>query len=396
MKLHSVSLLFILITVCSCVSTSDLNRGYLIPSAGELTEIEFSTTKDLIFLEAKVNGVSGIFVFDNGASLSAVNPDFAIRANIKPGKKSKITDANNNQKSLKESTADTVIIGGHKFIKTGFYILDTKKFLPCDTIDGIIGASIINKANWEIDFIRKKMRISSRVFEDPGYKMSISFSSNNSSFTTISIMDQLIKCKIDLGSSRNIKLRKEKYYSLFLNAEAEKRVGIVSRSVTGLGNIDTIYQIRDLIDITHGQTKLPVQASVQLFSRMKYAGYIGIDFFNDYLLTINSNAKEYILSENKNHQNSPQKEKSFGLMIYPVKDHWLVIQLNPNQKRLEGIEVMDKVVAIDNIPFSDFGGFCEFEDYWQKKKENEESILISLEQRHLEIPFEKQASIILN
>jgi hypothetical protein len=135
--------------------------------------------EDLIFIKATINGVEGRFLFDNGFSLSAVNNDFAEKAGIRFSKSTKINDANNKSSKALETTVDTVILLGHSFVKTGFIQTNTKKYLPCYQIDGVIGGGIINKVNWEIDFDNKLMRASSKAFKNEGQRLKVSYSGNN-------------------------------------------------------------------------------------------------------------------------------------------------------------------------------------------------------------------------
>lgn len=393
MKLQFTYILFLLILIQGCSSSSKVDRGYIIPSLDEPTQTSFHTVKNLIIVEAEVNGTKGLFLFDNGFTLSAVNHDFARRANIQSKTTSGARDANNKKTSLGESTIDTTIIGGHQFIKTGFYIIDSKKFLPCDSLDGVIGASIINKANWEIDFENNVMRISSQPFINEGFRMKVFFTSNNSSFTTLKIKDKISKFKIDLGSSKNIKLRQKEFYDLFQHAQAEERIGVTSFSAFGMGNEDQSYKLTDPVDLVHEGKQLPLKGLAELLNNMKYAGYIGVGYLNDYKMTINSSQQEYILAPIKDEV--VNDAKSWGISIYLVKGEWKIIQLNTHESSLSGIGLMDVVSAIDSISMSHFNGYCEYETYVKKKLKSKESLSITTNGKTYVLPYKKQQTVVL-
>jgi len=383
-------LLLISIFLASCINISNFDRGSFIPANNEPVEIEFEIISDLIIIKAEINGVSGDFLLDNGFSLSAVNQGFAHRAHIDFGNSSNIRDANNNKASIPESTIDSVIINNQIFLKTGFYQINTDVFLPCDHIDGIIGASIINKANWKINFEEKKIQISSIPFKAKGNNLAISFSNNNSSFTTISILGNPYKCKIDLGSASSIKINQSYTKNSFDSLLAEKRIGITSISSNGLGNTDTLYHLSDNLPLTNSGNILPVQERIVLKDKLKYQGYIGINYLNNYELIINSTEKEYILISSK--EFLPAKiESSYGIVIYPINDIWKIIQIDPYDSVISRIELMEEVIMIDNLSINRFENICDYKEYLKMKIDKKESLVISVKgnSQPVTLPFRK-------
>ena len=381
------TLIFVSIFLSSCINISNFDRGHFISANNEPVEIEFEVLSDLIIIKAEINGVTGNFLYDNGFSLSAVNQEFADRAHINFDNSSNIRDANNNQASTLETTVDSVVINNQLFLKTGFYQINTAAFLPCDYIDGIIGASIINKANWKINFEEKKIQISSVPFKGKGNKLPISFSNNNSSFTTISILGILYKCKIDLGSMSSIKINQSYTKNSFEGLFAEKRIGITSLSANGLGKTDTIYHLSDNLEITSSGIILPVQAKILIKDKLKYQGYIGINYLNNYEVIINSTEKEYVLL-NAKEPLPAEIESSFGIVLYPTGNTWKIIQIDPYDSVLSKIELMDEVILIDNLPIKRFENICDYKEYLKMKISKKESLTVTLKgSLSLQLPF---------
>ncbi len=383
------TLLFLTVFLSSCLNISNFDRGHFIPANNEPVEVEFEVISDLIIIKAEINGVSGNFLFDNGFSLSAINKEFAHRAHINFANSGNIKDANNRQASTPESTIDSVIINNQVFLRTGFYQIKTDAFLPCDHIDGIIGASIINKANWKINFEEKKIQISSIPFEAKGDKLDISFSNNNSSFTSISILGISYKCKIDIGSASGIKLNQNYTKNSFDGLLTEKRIGIMSVSSNGLGTIDTTYHLSDSLPLKHSGTVLPIKERIVIKDKLKYQGYIGINYLNNYELIINSTEKEYILLNPKESLTAEAKS-SFGIVIYPMNDTWKIIQLDPYDSIFSKLKLMDEVIMIDSLRINRFENICAYKEYLKVKIDKKESLMITLQDgRLLEIPFRK-------
>jgi len=363
-----------------CITDSGLDRGHFISDNAQPVEVSFEIVSDLIIVSAEINGVAGKFLFDNGFTMSAVNEGFGRRANIDFRGGTNIQDANNKRSSVPEATVDSVVISGQTFVKTGFYQIETDNFFPCDTIDGVIGASIINKANWKIDFDSMTMQISSLPFQGEGSTMDISFSRNNSSFVKITVQGVSVKCKIDLGSSSEIKVDWKNAKDAFIGIPAEKRIGIMSLSAHGLGNVDTTYLTSERQDVRYSGASLPRGGRVLLKRDLKYQGYVGVNYFKDYGLIINSLERQYILTPT----NKPltfEMDSSYGLVIYHLEEEWRIIQLNPNDPLLSDIALMDKVTMIDSLPMSKFESICDFKDYMKDKRESKEAIVATLEDR---------------
>ena len=385
-----LTLILAAIVFYGCISYSQNDRGNFIPANNEPVEIDFEVLSGLIVIEAEINGVSGKFIFDNGASLSVINQDFADKAYFKFDGYSNIQDANNIASTIPNGTVDTVTIGNQIFQGTGFFQTETEVFMPCNEIDGFIGASIINKANWRINFEEKKIHISSTPFRANGKKLPISISDNNSSFTTISILGVSYQSKIDLGSNGSIKINKKYSDNSFEGLLAEKRIGTMSLSANGLGKTDTIYHLYDKLPIINSGDTLPAHASIMIKDKLKYQGYIGLNYFYNYgELLINSTEREYILVNSKEYLQK-KVDSSFGLDIYPIDNVWKIIQIDPYDSTLFEIELMDEVLMIDNIPMEQFKNICDYIKYLKIKIDKKESLVISIKDSlTLELPFRR-------
>lgn len=381
----------------SCINFSKFERGYLIPSKNEPVEIPFELEKGLIILKADVNGVSGRFLFDNGFSLSAVSPEFAERADIQFDKNTSLTDANSKKATVPETTVDIVNIKGQQFIETGFYQIDTKNFWSCSELDGVIGASIINKINWNIDFNKQTIKLSSSPFKEQGTELDITFSNNNSSFVDLEIEGKKFNTKIDFGKSGQIDLRKKEAQHLFSGEMARTEYGITSLSGNGIGNIKTTYSLENSVKGKLDGKELPISERIELIENLKYEAYIGTGYFKQYNVVINSTEKKYILY-NPVFSDSLKIEESYGLTVYPIDGAWKIFSINPNDTDIQGIEVLDEVSSIDNELMDRFKDVCAYQSYIRKKRYAGEDILIQLVKSDQEfiIPFNATALKPLN
>jgi len=391
-KLHI--LLISLILLSSCTISSDFNRGYLIPAKQQPVSIPFTRTSRLIVLDAKINGVVGTFIFDNGFSYSAVNQSFATRAGINFDNYSSIKDANNKRAKLREATVDSVDINGQIFKDTGFYLVNTLAFLPCDEIDGIIGASIIRKSNWKINFQTKTLQISSIPFKSEGFRLNTHFKNNNTTLTELEIQGKSITTKIDLGSTNSLKLSKKKYINLFQNVLAEKQLGIQSLSATGLGNNQTSYYTKDSYTLGQNKNLLPTSSRVLLRNNLKYEGYLGIDYFDEYEFIINSINNEYLLNLVDDHP-IKEREISYGISLYLVNGIWKVVLKDANDKNIQSINAMDTIEKIDGKSIINFKDICSIRKYIKNKTELNENMTITVNNKSYELFLRRNSTAVI-
>lgn len=356
-------------TIISCYSTKYENdRGYLKAGSNALVHLPFEEYRKLIIVKASVNGTPGEFVLDNGFTLSAVNKEFAEKAGIKFNSFTTANDAHNRKVKLPETTVKNVNIGGHEFHKTGFYMVDTRKFFPCKDIDGVIGASIINKINWKIDFENKTISLNPRPFREKGIKVQISFSRNNNTNINLRIKEREFSAKVDLGKTKRLQLRYKDFKNAFTGDSVIQYAGIHSSSVSGLGKVDTFHYLTDQYSLYYKNQPLANARNVTLSPGLKYPAYLGIEWFKDYILIINSTEKEYILQPIKI-PDSPKMEPQYGITIYPVKNTYRIIKKDVNAIFAGAFNLMEEVTYIDDMPVSDFENVCDYKSYMKEKHE---------------------------
>lgn len=382
--------------VSKCITVSDFDRGYLIAAQNEPVEMDFAEESGLIVLKATINGERGRFVFDNGFSLSAINEDFAARAGIVFSDESDIRDANNMRAQFPETTVARTEIGGQVFVDTGFLQVDTDLFVPCSPVDGIIGASIINKINWSFDFENNKVLLDSKPFDSEGIHLSTSFSSNNSTFAKLKLNNLPIKTKIDFGRSGEFKMGIEEFYSDFVGDSAEARIGFSSLSATGLGMSDTTYHMAGAYEISTENEDFPVGGKVELTREMKYQAYAGIGWFKKYNVTINSSRDEYVLSP-RSMEDTGSSPITYPLSVYPVDEVYRIIQMNSSDAISQHVSLWDEVSSIDGRPMDSFTDICALRDFMKDKRDRKESWTLQTTDSAapVEVPLKKTEYLVL-
>jgi len=374
-------LMFLFISLSSCGLFNDNTRGKAVDlNSSEIAVIPFDTIQNLIIVEAEINGFKGKFLFDNGFTLSAIDPDFAKKCGITFDASARVRDINNKSATLPETTVKSIKIGDFDFRNTGFYAIETKNFFPCDDVDGVIGGSIINKANWKVRYRDKRIEVSGKKFETPENSavLDVGYNRGNAALTELTINEKTFFFKIDTGMSGETSIGKN-HVTLFRGKKGIAIEGVTSLGATGIGTVENNYELVDRQSFYYDEKVLPVKAVIELDESQKYAGYIGVGYLKHYDFILNATKKEYILS---NPVIPVDKEpKGYGLNLYYTDDTLRIISKNPADSLLTGIPVMTEVTHVDSKPAGDFESVCELREYLREKVKKKTDLVLQLQGR---------------
>lgn len=147
------SLIILIGLLCQNCIGNRQNKGFLSAKSGEST-IDFTTNKGVIVIPAEIDGTQKNFLFDNGDDLTTINREKLM------GPVTKVSSANGNVVKLGQETLGLIKIGDFEFTKIearNQNLSFIEKDVP--NLGGLIGQSIISKANWLIDYPNKKLSI---------------------------------------------------------------------------------------------------------------------------------------------------------------------------------------------------------------------------------------------
>ena len=279
------SLLFALILFLSfsCSITKNQKKGTVLPEKFNY-ETEFTTAKTVMIVPSEINGVSKNLYFDTGAQYSLIQRDSLI------GKTENVIGASKREMKFGTEIIASIKIGNIDFRNTVALNGDMeglKEQIP--NFGGVIGQTIIGKANWLIDYPNKKLRISNENLVDETFETIKIKIENGSPYTDISINGIEYKVIIDFGSSSEFNLPEESKlakqlllqhnfsdnerdrYTLGGLQKITEKVGIVP--LIKLGNIDFEN----------------VKTTINTSSQMR----IGIGFFKVYKIYIDNINNSY-------------------------------------------------------------------------------------------------------
>jgi len=277
--------LYVLISflLIGCSITMLQQKGNVYPDVFTF-ETSFTTQKSILILPFEFNGVTKNFLFDTGADVSLIQREYPI------GKTQNISGASNRKMNLGKEYVKSLKIGPVEF-KNTFALngdLDGLKQQISD-FGGIIGQTVINKANWQIDYPNKKLKISNKDLTDTTFQ-TIKFERiDGAPFTFITINGVEHKVIIDLGSSSEFnlpegsKLAKQLLQEYnFKNNERERY------TIGGIQTIEEKIGFIPLIKIGGIEFK-NVKTSINISSQPR----IGSVFFKDCVVLIDNSNNSY-------------------------------------------------------------------------------------------------------
>jgi hypothetical protein len=365
----------------SAIAQVNPNAGSVAPTQF-LSSLSFDFQQNHIYLKAKVNGVEGTFVFDNGFTMTGLDREFAKRCGIQAHPDSSITlaDANEAEASGQMATARSILLADVDFQHTRVTLIDTKGLPACQRVDGFIGSSVINKANWQIDFEKKQMQVSSRPFLAAGLRCAYTISRSNRHFIEFTYEGVPFWVHIDLGSSGELELNKAAFKPLFAGLPAQMNLGASSLALFGLGAVDTFYTLPRPFRFGYAKYQITHSPRIELQRDVEYAR-LGLGYLHQFNLIINSDAKDYILSPNKL-LTADREEKDYGVVFYPLEGLHRLVRLSACENVSKyGFTLGEVVEKVDGIPVQELGDWCALKTYARNKANRGETLRLKIRGR---------------
>lgn len=360
-------LLLTLLTFSSCglISAFKIRDAMLeekVMQFGFKRTLPFRYDKGLIIVEANIDDKPYNFIFDTGASM-IIDDDFAKKVKYKKIGIQRSKDSGGNRKKLKIVKLNKVSIGGIEFsdIVTGISDLDKLKTTTCIDFAGIIGANVMNKSVWQIDYQNKIIILtdSRDSLNQPNSKKTFYFDAAGKKTPNIqlSINGKFIgELWLDTGSTRGIDLPEK----ALQNIDATHKF-IISNSMSSGLHSEYIETSKTTIipKITLGQDA-EIENSFLAFNKNLPHGLVGNRFLHDYLITIDWRYQEITLGSTPKNRSSLYS--SFGFSV-GVKAQTLVIGslIKNSSADKAGLKLYDQILQLGEKNYRNFSlsDYCE-------------------------------------
>jgi len=274
-------LILVGITLQACI-TQKQNQGSINPVNGD-SSIDFITQRGVIVIPVLFEDKQMNFLFDNGDDLTTIN------RKTQKGKTTKISTSSGESAKLGQEKVASLKIGNFDFQKINArnQNLDfIEKDVP--NLGGLIGQSVISKANWLIDFSKNKMIISTSPLR-PNVLDIIELKNMREPKIKLTYNGVEYTAFVDLGSSTALSVTQDSPLAIALRKQFEFKKNI--REVATAGGLRTLHEnIGVVSDLKIGSVKFDeIQTSIRETSSQSVR--IGASFFKDKTLII-SNSKD--------------------------------------------------------------------------------------------------------
>jgi len=279
-----IALLFLFLI--KCAPTQKLIKQGKVSPADFHAKISFETAKSVMLIPCEAHGKKTNYIFDSGAQLTAVQRDSLI------GEIVQVRGATNRVVENGTETIPSFKIGAVTFLNTfatNEDMVGLKEQIP--NFGGVLGQSIISKANWLIDYPNRTIEISNKHLADHTFKEIFLDPSSQAPRTFVTIDSQEYRAIIDMGSTAVFNVPEGTSLANQLMDKYEFKPHTRDRyTVGGLQYITEMVGIIPSIsigDMSFQNVRVNINQSSQI--------RLGMKFFENYIIYIDNNHKKYLL-----------------------------------------------------------------------------------------------------
>lgn len=332
------------------------NLGHLVPYSKTDT-IPIKIYNDLIIIKANLNGEPMNFLWDNGFSFSALDKVVSKKhrlENYKDKDSISATDAVNNEVKLDLKIATNLSVKNHKIKNSPFLLIDINTLTGGSLdIQGIIGATVIKKLNWNFNFDENYVIVSQKPFQMEGMVIPFELDLYNRMFTSLELNGITNGVEIDFGSNSDEIDLTIQALGLFKDTKKSKYEGISAMSVSGIDDFSVNYSIKDF-DYKIGGVTFSHPIKIFLTDDVSEAR-IGNKMLRHYNCIVNSKTNQIIFTDRKIAiEKSP--EKSFGYIIVKLENKLIIGGKwnNPNVTKYQNLNLGDVLDNINGVKVENF------------------------------------------
>ena len=261
-------------------------KGY-VKQKEYFVEIPFNYVNKHIYIEVIISGKKYNFVFDTGYEVTTIDSNIAKEIQYKIIKEVSLSGSSFADQKVTLVELPNIAIASLDFEETYGLLQDlsfTKK-PATQKIDGIIGNNLMRKSKWQIDYVQKVIRISSKIENFKNLPTAKKIELNNKDwglgYVAIELNNQKHQFLFDLGSNGEFTANHS-----FVKFIKEK---------------DTLLQ-QEKQSFPVGKIKIgEIELNDKSITLEKRAGsLLGNAFFENYLLTIDWDKNILYLNQNTN------------------------------------------------------------------------------------------------
>ncbi len=316
----------------------------------------FENVNGKIIIKVQIQGQHYDFLFDTGAMCVLSNE---LAATLKPKQIGKQTfvDYSGKQQKLRFVQLDTVSVEGVDFLHVGAAVSDLSGLQKegCVRVSGILGANLMSKAVWQIDYARKELVLcnhrDSLHFSPEVQKVSFSIGRQGTPKVQLyNEKNQSNELILDTGSGRNIDAP---FKNAFLWATTDnewfKSYGYFSGA---FGNgLDTTLTTA-IPNLTLGQ-HFKLAPSFISFKKKLSTGAIGYQFLKNYVVTLDWQYQDAYFEPLQPRAALPSLPYQYGFNAHLEGDALVVSYLyEGSPPHRAGLRLNDQILSINQTNYT--------------------------------------------
>jgi Aspartyl protease len=278
----------------------DLYKDGFVKSKNFETTVPFEIVEDWIALKPIINGVETTLLFDTHAGLTTLSTEFAKKVKLTKKGQIGVQDAKRELQKTDIYKINFLKIGDLECKNSSCVTTFLPSFMTLVGFEGILGADVINRFNWKINFDSKQITITDkRVEKEANAEEFYFYMNNNVPYVTLKLDEKPYEnALIDFGSGGGISFPYNLGSSLndtISIGEYPARIRL-SNGLFGYGEADTCYYL-PVENFSIGQVKLPrVKTEVSKKSNLLI---LGMGVFSQYNIVIDNNNYRYFLTRRR-------------------------------------------------------------------------------------------------
>lgn len=358
------SSLFIIVVILAVMNWTTiktlllLNKGTVEQKEYNI-QIPFEYNLGLIFIDVEINGNNYKFMLDSGSS-NVISKDLAEKLNLKSNNKNNLEDSQGVSSTFDFVVIDNIGVGELNYLNTGAAVidLDTSDDIACLNIDGLIGANLMKKSIWKIDYQTKMIQISDNIssFEIPSGNKRIPIFTEFTGSPIIDVVIDKVEEKnviVDLGSNGGFSLSMETYTSLLNNNPNIVKTSSYGLSSSALSENElTKTNFYEVLPNTISFGEVSIKNTLINFSEDDHVSTIGSEFLENFDVIINWLDYEVILVKKKE-LNKPEAS-SYGFTYRYNSNHIAIDKiLNNSDAEKAGLKINDRIIRVNNVFFDE-------------------------------------------
>ncbi|MCZ4409059.1 pepsin/retropepsin-like aspartic protease family protein [Cryomorphaceae bacterium 1068] len=274
---------FLLFVCFGCTANKQLTKGSVEPKEFN-AKVSFTTAKSLVLIPCEIEGNTKNFIFDTGAQVTTIQRDsiFGEIITVRGGSNRTVENGSETVASLKIGEVDFI-----NTFATNENEVELSKRIP--NYGGILGRTVIDKANWLINYPEKTIELSNENICTDGFTDIPLLESSTTPYTFVEIDGVSYQAILDLGSTSVFNVPEDtelaklllSKYNFEKNTRERYTVGGTQNVTELIGSVPAM----SIGDLTFTDVRVNINQSSQI--------RLGMPFFAAYEICIDNENHRY-------------------------------------------------------------------------------------------------------